>query len=119
MQEARNAYEAGDFTRAEELLLELVEFAPSELRAWQLLARSQKALGKIRQAIRSAEKAIELQNAARTSADMPASLTLARLLWQQGDHASARAMLALLLMRQPECAELIELKQQWSAGVSE
>ncbi len=119
MREAKAAYAAEDFAGAEKLLLELIEFAPNETRAWKLLAHTQKRLGKIRDAIASAERALELQRAAQTRAEMPASLTLARLLWQQGDNEAARAMLAVLLLRDPDNEGLKRLRREWSPEEAE
>jgi len=45
MQEARKAFEQGSYAEAESLLLELLEFAGAETRAWKLLAHTQKANG--------------------------------------------------------------------------
>ncbi len=94
-------------------MLELIEFAPAEIQAWQLLARVQKGLGKTHQAIDSATRALELQRAAQDKTDIPASITLARLLWDQGDSEAARAMLGILMLRRPDDEELAGLKQQW------
>jgi len=113
MHEAHTAFEQGSFAKAESLLLELLEFASAETRAWKLLAHAQKAMGKIQPAINSANRALELQHSASPRSDVPVSLTLARLLWQQGDTTAARAMLGVLMMRQPDNMDLIELKQQW------
>jgi len=118
MHDARLAFESHAYTDAENLLIELLEFAPFETRAWKLLARTQKELGKTKQAIASASRALELQHAARKPVDMPASATLARLLWEQGEVQTARAMLGVLLMRQPDNSELAELKNLWEAEAS-
>jgi tetratricopeptide (TPR) repeat protein len=118
MKDARLAFELQAYEDAENLLLELLEFAPFETRAWKLLARSQKELGKTDQAIASATRALELQHSEKKDANTPASATLAKLLWEQGEEQAARAMLGLLLMRQPENSELTELKHQWEAGAS-
>jgi len=117
LRQARDAYQNQAYAESEQLLLELIEFAPSETRAWKLLANTQKAQGKIQQALASARRALDLQNAANQSDEMPASATLARLLWEQGEHDAARAMLGLLIMRQPENSELEELKNIWNREV--
>ncbi|HKI62118.1 MAG TPA: tetratricopeptide repeat protein [Mariprofundaceae bacterium] len=118
MKDARLAFELQAYNDAEDLLLEVLEFAPHETRAWKLLARTQKELGKTNQAIASATRALELQHSSRKPADIPASATLARLLWEQGEVQAARAMLGVLLMRQPDNAELTGLKHQWEAEAS-
>jgi len=50
---------------------------------------------------------------------MPASKRLAKLLWSQGEFDAARAMLALLLLRNPESDALIEMRKRWNSSSSE
>jgi len=112
---AKQAIECGNLAQAEQILYELLEFAPVETRAWKLLARTQRAMGHIRQGISSAKRALQLQNMQIHHAP-PASVTLAKLLWQQGQHKQAKDMLADLLRRQPDNQQLVELRQQWQTG---
>lgn len=112
---ARQAIASGDLARAEQILLELVEFAPAEVRGWKLLARTQRDLGHIREGIISAKRALALQER-ESELDAPASLTLAQLLWQQNEHEQARAMLARLMQQQPDDQRLNDIQQQWDAG---
>jgi len=109
---AKEALSSGEPAQAELILLELLEFAPSETRGWKLLARTQRELGKFNDGINSAKRALQLQNAERSQV-APASLTLAKLNWQQGEHAEALGMLSLLLEKQPQDQALIGLLQQW------
>lgn len=110
---AKDAAAVGDFDKAEEVLTELLEFAPSEVTALKMLARIQKELGKYQEGIINAKRAIRLQNI-HTQQQAPASVTLARLLWLQGEQKQAAEMLELLLLNQPDNVLVHELKQQWN-----
>jgi len=92
--------------------MELLEFAPVEVRAWKLLARVQRQLGHIEEGIASATRALQLQNNALTDEPV-ASVTLARLLWQQSEYHEAMRMLDLLIEKRPDDTELTELKSHW------
>jgi len=118
MLDATQAVACGRLEQAEHLLLELLEFAPAETRAWKLLAKTQRELGHIEDGISSAKRALGLQNAP-PKRGKPASLTIARLLWQQGEHGEARDMLELLLSSQPENKQLQNLQQLWNSGTAE
>jgi predicted Zn-dependent protease len=115
---AKKAVASGQLEQAEQLLLELLEFAPAETRAWKLLAKTQRKLGYIEAGIKSAKRALKLQNAP-VNRGTPASLTIAQLLWQQGEYGEARSMLELLLSGQPENEQLQNLQRQWSNEVTE
>ena len=115
MAKARAAIASGELEEAEQILLELVEFAPAETVAWKLLARAQRELGHFSQGIASAKRALVLQERSNAH-EPPASLTLAKLLWQQQEQEQARQMLAILIRRQPENPELVELQHQWNRG---
>jgi predicted Zn-dependent protease len=112
MAAAKKSVACGNLEQAEQLLLELLEFAPAETRAWKLLAKTQRTLGHIEAGIKSARRAIELQNAPANHGTA-ASLTIARLLWQQGECVEARSMLELLVSTQPENEQLQNMQQQW------
>ena len=118
MSAAHQAAIDGRFEDAETLLLELLEFAPVEIRAWKLLAKVQRQLGHIEQGIRSATRALQLQNNP-LSDEAPISITLARLLWEQHEYEEAKAMLQALIAEQPEHAELLTLQQQWNMETTE
>jgi len=113
MQAAREAVTNNQLQRAEKILNELIVFAPSETSAWHLLARVQRKLGNIDAGVESATRALKLQNAGEKP-QVAASLTLARLLWQQGEKKHAIAMLDLLSLRQPEDTSLSQLKIDWN-----
>jgi len=109
---ARNAIEQGNVQQAERILTELLEFAPVEIKAWKLLAKVQRQLGHIDAGIASATRALHLQNNPLTD-EPPASVTVARLLWEQNEYHEARQMLALLIEAQPNNNDLSALQQQW------
>jgi len=113
MQAARDAVTNNQFQLAEQILNELIMFAPSETSAWQLLARVQRKTGNIEAGIESATRALRLQNVGEKPQGA-ASLTLARLLWQQGEKVHAIAMIEQLSLRQPEDASLSQLKNDWN-----
>jgi len=113
MDSARNAINKGDLAQAELILTELLEFAPVEIKAWKLLAKTQRHLGHITAGITSAQRALQLQNT--DIEDVPlASVTIARLLWEQHEFDHAKQMVELLLEHQSDNIELLDLQQQWN-----
>ncbi|MDQ6982600.1 MAG: hypothetical protein Q9M08_06315 [Mariprofundus sp.] len=112
MTTARKAIREGNLEQAEFSLTELLEFAPVEIKAWKLLARIQRQLGHIEEGIASATRALQLQNNAPTDEPL-ASVTLARLLWQQSEYHEAMRMLELLIEKRPDDTELSTLKLHW------
>jgi len=112
MDSAKNAIRQGDLAQAEVILIELLEFAPVEIQAWKLLAKTQRYLGHIDAGISSAKRALQLQNADIEALPL-ASITIARLLWEQHEYEDAKAMIALLIEQQPDNAEWLELQYQW------
>jgi predicted Zn-dependent protease len=118
MAAAKKAIRFGQLELAELLLTELLEFAPAETRAWKLLAKTQRKLKHIEAGIKSARRALELQDVPK-SHGVPASLTIAQLLWQQGEHREARNMLDLLMSDQPENEQTQNLRQQWDSEAPE
>jgi len=110
---AREAVLQGDFETAERTLIELLEFAPVEIKAWKLLAKVQRQLGHIEAGIASATRALQLQN--NPLSDEPlASITLARLLWEQHEYHEAKCMLTHLLEEQPDNPDVLALQGQWN-----
>lgn len=102
----------GKLTTAEVILVDLVAFAPAETRAWKLLARVQRELGHFDAGLISARRALHLQSMQQQQ-EPPASLTLARLFFEQGEHNEAKAMLARLIDRNPHNQELLQLRDKW------
>ncbi|MBL4774435.1 MAG: tetratricopeptide repeat protein [Mariprofundus sp.] len=113
MAAAREAIKQGDLAQAEHLLTELLEFAPVEIKAWKLLAKTQRHLGHIEAGINSAMRALRLQNTDIEAVPL-ASITIAQLLWDQHEYDEAKRMIALLLEQQPDNAEYFDLQQQWN-----
>jgi len=113
MDAARKAIQQGQLAQAESILIELLEFAPVEIKAWKLLAKTQRHLGHIEAGIQSAMRALNLQNTDIEATPL-ASITIANLLWQQHEYDEAREMLALLLQQQPNQVEWLNLQQQWN-----
>jgi len=106
----------GAYQEAIDTLKGILEFAPSEPKAWSLLGDILEKHGHDEKATACHKKAsllTESHNIDHTS--MPASARLAKLLWSQGDQDAARAMLALLLLRDPSNNALIELRDSWNA----
>ncbi|MFQ5581955.1 MAG: tetratricopeptide repeat protein, partial [Mariprofundaceae bacterium] len=60
-------------------------------------------------------RAASLQHRASREDSKPvASAQLARILWSQGERDAASAMLAVLMLRNPEDEQLLALKQAWA-----
>lgn len=100
------------FARAEDELLQLLEFAPMEGKAWHMLGRCHQIQNRHAKALECFERAACCYRTREAGPDTPpASVRLARLLWEQGDSDAARAMLAVLLSTRPEDAELLSLQE--------
>jgi predicted Zn-dependent protease len=111
---AEQSLQAEQFQQAEALIREVLEFAPGEPRAWDLLARLREQQGNADEAARCRAKAEKLRTWETASyRQPPASIRLAKLLWKQGDKDTARAMLAVLMMRRPDDERLKALRQAW------
>ncbi len=116
LQAAKDAIENKDLTLAEELLREVIEFAPAEPETWHILAAILNRQGQLdeakvclRRVIKLKETNIELQT------DLPVSKRMAKLLWAQDEQAAALAMLAQLLLDASDDRELLALQQTWTA----
>ncbi len=114
--EAKEAIENKNLTLAEQLLREILEFAPAEPEPWHILAAilnrkgdKDEAKACLRRALKIKKTNIELQPA------LPASKRMAKLLWAQDDTSAALNMLAELLLESPDDQELIALQQTWTA----
>ena len=115
LQAAKDAIENKDLTLAEELLREVIEFAPAEPETWHILAailnrqeQVDEAKVCLRRVIKLKETNIELQT------DLPVSKRMAKLLWTQDEQAAALAMLAELLLDASDDRELLALQQTWT-----
>jgi len=114
---AKRAFTSHELDTAEEILREVLEFAPAETKAWAWLGKVLLDKGDETEAEACFERARQLlkKKNAPAAAKPAASATLARLLWQQGDHDTARSMLAVLLIQRPDDAELHKLKASWAS----
>ncbi len=104
---------ANDTDAAIRIVREVLEFAPTEPRAWQMLGELLGQAGATDEAEQSLERALQLRNNSGNKPKMPISKRLAEMLWQNGDREAARAMLAILLLRKPHDDTLLALKDTW------
>jgi len=106
----------GHFQDAVNTLKEILEFAPSEPKAWKLLGEILEKHGYTNKAEACHKKATALEASLDIDAPMPASERLAKLLWAQGEADAARGMLALLMLRDPESETLIAIRNSWNGS---
>ncbi len=104
----------GQYQEAVQTLKAILEFAPSEPKAWKLLGELLEQHGHIGKAEACHKKAESLTLSSNIEqSPMPASERLAKLLWSQGEADAARSMLAILLLRNPSNEKLISLRENW------
>jgi len=111
---AKKAFQTHSLQEAENILLEVLEFAPAEPKAWAWLGHILQSQGQQEKAEKHFQKAKSL--IARNRQQQPeeaVSLPLARILWQQGELQSARSMLAGLLSAKPADETLLQLSVAW------
>jgi len=111
LRRAAEALARRDFSKAQLAVEAVLEFSPDEPRAWALLAELAHKLGDEKRA--QAAKARAQALAERALSEMPASVRLAKLYWQQGEKKIARAMVALLLLKRPDDDEVRRLLRAW------
>lgn len=104
----------GLYQEAVNTLKVILEFAPSEPKAWKLLGEILEKHGHTDKAKACHKKASALEKSLGLDAPMPASERLAKLLWSQGEPDAARGMLAVLLMRSPESESLLAMRNSWN-----
>lgn len=111
---AKQCLQAKQLEQAEALIHEVLEFAPREPRAWDMLALLRQLQGHHDEAAKCRDKAEKLLKWETDSYKQPpATVHLAKLLWKQGDKDTARAMLAVLMMRRPGDERLQALRDSW------
>ena len=81
---------------------------------WEMLAHLHQMRGSEDEAAQARDKAERLRASTGTAKRPAASVQLAKLLWQQGEHDTARAMLAILMLRRPEDERLNVLREAWT-----
>ncbi|MDQ6967358.1 MAG: tetratricopeptide repeat protein [Mariprofundaceae bacterium] len=111
---AKQAFLKESFQEAENILLEIIEFAPTEPKAWAWLGHILQSQGQQKKATKHFQKAKSLLTIShKQHAEEVSSLPLARILWQQGELELARCMLATLLSYKPNDEALIQLSATW------
>lgn len=111
---AKEAFQARSLQEAEGILLEILEFAPAEPKAWAWLGHIVQSQGQQEKAKEHFQKAKSLLNRSRQQQpEKVSSLPLARILWQQGELGLARSMLATLLSDKPNDDTLLQLSVTW------
>jgi tetratricopeptide (TPR) repeat protein len=113
LKDARTLLHLHLYAKAEDALLQLLEFAPMEGKAWHLLGRCHQEQQRHAKALECFERAACCYNNHKDSDTPPASARLARLMWDQGEEDVARSMLDQLLIRQPADASLLAMRQEW------
>lgn len=117
LERAKAALAAGQHQAAYSLINEVLEFAPMEARGWHFLGKTLQALGEHGRALECFRHAHALYASRHAEQnDSPASTTLAKLLWRQGEKEAARNMIDSLIDRQGESDELLSLKRAWEMG---
>ncbi len=116
--EAKKAIEHKNLALAEQLLREVLEFAPAEPEPWHILAAVLNRKGEVDEARQCLKRTLKIQNTnIELQSDLPVSKRMAKLLWQQHEHAAALNMLAELLLASPDDQELQTLQQTWTKAL--
>jgi len=111
---AKEAFQTHSLQEAENILLEILEFAPAEPKAWAWLGHIQQSQGQEKKAVQHFQKAKSLiAKKHQQQAEEANTLPLARILWKQGEHQAARSMLTVLLSAKPEDEVLLQLSAAW------
>jgi len=118
LSDAKVLLHLGFFAKAEDSLLQLLEFAPMEGKAWHLLGRCHQEQERHAKALECFERAACCYKTHQGIETPPASARLARLMWNQGEKDEARAMLDMLLMQQPDDASLLAMRQKWQGDMT-
>ena len=114
--EAKTAIEDKNLDVAEQLLREVLEFAPAEPEPWHILAAILNRKGEMDEARKCLKRTLTIQAAnIELQSDLPVSKRMAKLLWSQDDEAAALNMLAELLLDSPDDKELQALQQTWTS----
>ena len=111
--EAQRHLRDGEYGKAQNILQDILEFAPVEARAWHLLGRALQADGRHDEALDCFSTAASLYGSHVSGQTRPASVRLARMLWDQGDRLGACTMLDALLQKNPDDPQLNALQAAW------
>ncbi len=116
LKEAKSAIDNKNLTLAEQLLREILEFAPAEPEPWHILAAILNKHGQLDEARECLKRTLKIQATnIELQSDLPVSKRMAKLLWAQEDNVAALNMLAELLLNLPEDTELQALQQTWTS----
>jgi predicted Zn-dependent protease len=112
---AKQAFQNKEWKTAETILLEVLEFAPTEAKAWAWLGRIMELQNQHEKASDFFQKAESILRKQRGTTVEPASLPLAKILWQQGAKEDAKAMLNTLLLEKQDDEGLLTLSKLWES----
>ncbi len=116
LKEAKEAVENKNLALAEQLLREVLEFAPAEPEPWHILAAVLNRKGEKEEARECLKRTLLIQETdIELQSDLPSSKRMAKLLWAQDEAGAALNMLAELLLESPNDKELIALQQTWTS----
>ncbi|MDX8397522.1 MAG: hypothetical protein R8K49_04290 [Mariprofundaceae bacterium] len=111
---AKQSFHHNDFKGAEKVLRDILEFSPSEPKAWAWLGRIMQLQSHTDEANEYFEKSMQLLYNQHKIPPKPAeSISLAQLLYQQGELDAAQLMLNNLLLQDPDHNELLQLSKSW------
>jgi len=114
LEEASRLLRQDELSHAEEVMRQVLEFAPMEGQAWHFLGRILQKANRHAEALDCFASAESCYGRDNRDQRPPASMRLARLLWGQGEYDGARAMLGILAMRSPDDDGLRQLCATWS-----
>ncbi len=113
LKDARSLMHEKYLVHAEDVLLQLLEFAPMEGKAWHMLGRCHQTQQRHSKALECFERAACCYRNQNMADQPPASAAIAQLLWNQGEKTQAEAMLDALLATRPDDAKLQAMRATW------
>jgi len=114
LSEAQRQLHQGEYGKAQNVLRDILEFAPVEAKAWHLLGRALQSGGEHGDALECFHTAASLYGSRSPGNEkQPVSIRLARLLWDQGDRLGAQTMLDALMLEKSDDEELLKLQAIW------
>jgi len=116
LQEAGERIQTHLYAQAEEILLQLLEFAPMEGKAWHMLGRCHQIQARHSKALECFERAAFCYKNHQAGTIPLASERLARLLHDKGETEAAKVMLKRLLANKPDDAGLLAMKKEWDVA---
>jgi len=112
--ECSSLLQQSEFSSAEQVVRQVLEFAPMEGQAWHILGRILQKKNHHSEALDCFARAEACYEQHKQDQSPPASIRLAQLLWCQGECQVARAMLRVLMTRDPEDDSLRQLHRTWA-----